>query len=114
MTVCSFRIVRVFVASFFLAGAGLSLAQTDDLMLREIDQALAATEWQVGAFRLTPRLRVGVGYDSNAFSSSEFPVEDVSFLLGPGLRAVVPMGNRGLLDVYQELDFVYFRDLEQL
>ena len=114
MTVCSFRIVRVFVASFLLAGAGLSLAQTDDLMLREIDQALAATEWQVGAFRLTPQLRVGVGYDSNAFSSSEFPVEDVSFLLGPGLRAVVPMGDRGLLDVYQELDFVYFRDLEQL
>lgn len=97
-----------------LASVGASFAQTDDLMLREIDEALAPTQWRLGAFRLTPALRLGGGFDSNAYSSPEFPVEDVTFVLGPGLRAVVPMGNRGLVDVYQEVSYVYFQDQTQL
>lgn len=90
-------------------------AQVDDLMQREIDEALEASLWQAGAFRLTPVLRVGGGVDSNPLARpGPDPVEDVNVLLGPGVRGVVPLGIRGLVNFYQEVDFVYYRDLEQL
>ena len=103
----------VFVA--LLAASVMSFAQTDDLMQREIDQALETSRWQAGPFRLTPVVRVGGGVDSNPLGQpGSDPVQDVTFLVGPGIRGVVPMGDRGLVDFYQEVDFVYFRDLEQL
>lgn len=84
-------------------------------MQREIDAALAASRWQMGAFRLTPVIRVGGGVDSNPLGQpGSDPVQDVTFLVGPGIAGVVPFGNRGLFNFYQEVDFVWFRDLEQL
>ena len=89
-------------------------AQSEDLMKREIDQALEASIWRAGPFRLAPQIRVAGGYDSNAVSSALFPVEDLMFLVAPGIRAVVPMGNWGLVRLFEEVDFVYYKDLEQL
>ena len=90
------------------------LAQEEDLMKREIDTALAASMWRAGPFRLTPQIRIGGGYDSNATSSAFFPFEDLMFLAAPGIRAVVPMSNKGLVDLFQEVGFVYYKDLDQL
>lgn len=83
-------------------------------MQREIDDALATARLQAGPFRLTPTLRVGGGRDSNPLSQpGPDPVEDLRFSLGPGIRGVVPMSNKGLIELYQEVDFVYYRELEQ-
>jgi hypothetical protein len=106
--------LHAFVLIALIPGSVPALAQSEDLMQREIDQALEASLWRAGPFRLTPQIRIAGGYDSNAVSSPEFPVEDLMFLVAPGVRAVVPMGNKGLVDLFQELDFVYYRDLEQL
>jgi hypothetical protein len=70
--------------------------------------------WRAGPFRLTPQIRIGGGYDSNATSSAFFPFEDLMFVAAPGIRAVVPMSNKGLVDLFQEVGFVYYRDLDQL
>lgn len=90
-------------------------AQVDDLMAREIDEALFDARWRAGPFRLTPVLRIGGGSDSNPLSQpGSGESEDLTLVAGPGVRAVVPMGNRGLVDAYQENGYIYFRDLENL
>ncbi len=109
--------LRLSCLAFFLlvvVSAVHGFAQSEDLMQREIDRALELTRWQAGPFRLTPQIRIGGGYDSNATSSAEFPVEDLTLLVAPGIRAVVPVGNKGLVDLFQENGFVYYRELEQL
>ena len=105
---------RSVFATVFLIRAGAAFAQSSGLAEREVDRALEASSFRAGPLRLTPQLRLGAGYDDNALSSAIAPQSDVSFLAGPGLRAVVPFGRRGFLDVYEEVDFVYFRDLTVL
>jgi hypothetical protein len=83
-------------------------------MEREIDTALEGSLWEAGAFRLTPSLRIGGGYDSNGFSSAEFPVGDVRVAVAPGIRAVVPIRKRALFDVSEEVNLVYYKKLEDL
>jgi hypothetical protein len=109
-----FRACLAVVGVALLAGEGPIQAQTGNLIEREIDQALEGTLWRVGPFRLTPQLRLGGGYDDNALSSAFAPVSDVTFSAAPGLRAVTPLGRRGLITLYEELDFVYFRDVVEL
>lgn len=94
--------------------AAAARAQTGNLIQREIEAAIEKSFWRAGPFRLTPVLRIGGSYDTNALSSSVLPQSDVSFLAGPGLRAALPFGRRALLDLYEEVDFVYFRDLTVL
>jgi len=97
-----------------LGWGGPAAAQSGNMIETEIDQAVEGSLWRLGPLRLTPQLRLGGGYDDNALSSAFVPISDVSFSVGPGLRAVTPLGRRGLIDVYQEVDFVYFRELEEL
>jgi len=104
----------VFVLLAIILIATPTLAQEEDLMKREIDQALESSLWRAGPFRLTPQIRIGGGYDSNATSSAFFPFEDLMFIAAPGIRAVVPMSNKGLLDLFQEVGVVYYKDLDQL
>ncbi|MFQ5790059.1 MAG: outer membrane beta-barrel protein [Acidobacteriota bacterium] len=99
---------------FSVCSTAPATAQSGSLIEDEIDRALETSVWRAGPFRLTPQIRIGGGYDSNGVSSPTEPVEDVTFSLAPGLRAVVPLGRRGLIDLYEELDFVYYRELEQL
>jgi hypothetical protein len=88
--------------------------QQRNLIVEEIDAALEQGRWRVGPLRLAPRIRLGAGYDSNSFSSSTLPVSDTVFLFAPGVRGVVPVRNRALFEFFEELDFVYYRDLESL
>lgn len=111
--------MRRFLLSVIVAawsgGAGPAAAQGDDLMTREIDDALAASRWRAGPFRLTPILRIGAGTDSNPLGQpGTETTDDVTAAVGPGIRAVLPMGNRGLIELNQENGYVYFRDLENL
>jgi hypothetical protein len=36
------------------------------------------------------------------------------FRAAPGLRAAVPIGNRAPIEVFEELNFVYYKDVEDL
>jgi hypothetical protein len=83
-------------------------------MEREIDSALEGSLWKAGPFRLTPSLRVGGGYDSNGFSSAEFPISDVRIVVAPGLRALAPVRKRALFEISEEVNFVYYDKLEEL
>jgi hypothetical protein len=89
-------------------------AQTAGLIQTEVDTAVEQTMWKWGPLRLTPTLRVGMGYDSNTLSSSAFEVEDFRAAIAPGIRVVTPMRNRALLEVYQEVGFVYYQRVESL
>lgn len=89
-------------------------AESKGLIRAEIDQALEESRWQVGPFRLIPELQIGAGYDSNGLSAPIEPAEDTVFLAAPGIRTVVPVRNRALFDLSQEVHFVYYRELEPL
>lgn len=115
------RVALVFSIGLSAMSTRLSAQQSrpveeerSNLIREEIEEALAESKWQAGAFRLTPTLLIGAGYDSNSLSSPITPVEDGLFRAAPGIRAVVPMKNSALLDLYQELHFLYYRDLDQL
>ena len=83
-------------------------------MEREMDRALERSLWEVGPFRLTPNMRIGAGYDSNAILTDDAANPDVKALFAPGLDAVIPIRDRLLVEFYEELDFVYYRDLVEL
>lgn len=107
-------VLRAFLAVLLLAWASSSQAQSDDLIRREIDRALERSLWERGPFYLTPSVRLGGGYDSNAILTGDSRNPDVEVSVAPGLQAVVPFRNRALVEVYEELDFVYYRDLTAL
>jgi hypothetical protein len=106
--------LRALLALVFLAWPNSSQAQSEDLIGREIDRALKRSLWELAPFHLTPQFRAGVGYDSNAILTGDSPNPDVNALAAPGIQAVVPLGRRALVNLYEELDFVYYRDLEAL
>jgi hypothetical protein len=90
------------------------LAQPEDLMQQEIEDQLENSVWERGPFYLTPSLRTGIGYDSNAVLTNDAENPDVTASFAPGLKAAIPLGNRVLVNLYEELDFVYYRDLVAL
>jgi hypothetical protein len=95
-----------------------------DLIQQEIDAAIASSRWEVGPFRLSPRLGLGVGYDSNgaylsesqaqAESESEQPVSDLRAVASPGILATVPLGNRALIWASQDFNVLYYKELDDL
>lgn len=91
------------------------LAQSSEgLIQKEVDQATEDSPWKLGPFRLTPSFRLDGGYDSNGLSSADAPRDDVRLSVAPGLRTVAPLRRRAFLEVYEELDVVYYRKLEDL
>jgi hypothetical protein len=65
--------------------------------------------FRLGAFHLTPRLRLGpLGLDTNVFYSARERRTDFVASGGPGLEVVLPMKSRGLLTVAGGVDYLYF------
>lgn len=88
--------------------------QGTNLIQSEVDSVVEGSLWKLGPLRLTPQIRLGAGYDSNSLSSAAAPIDDFAVRVAPGLRVATPMRNRAILDVYQELNFVYYRRVENL
>jgi hypothetical protein len=107
-------ILKALLAMAFLASASTARAQSEDLISREIDGALEGSLWELGPFHLTPQLSLGVGHDSDVFTSANSPNPDVIARAAPGLQAVVPLRNRALLEIHEQLDLVQYRDLDEL
>ena len=83
-------------------------AQTVDLVENELE-GVRRGFFRLGPVYVTPSFQISTGYDSNALST---PVaeSDVTARLGPGIRLAVPLGSAGFVDVYQEVDYVYYRE----
>jgi hypothetical protein len=94
--------------ALFLAAASSVEAQTVDLIGRELD-GVRRGFFHLGPTYVTPSLQISTGYDSNALST---PVaeSDVTVRVGPAAMLAVPLGGAGFLDVYQEFDYVYYRE----
>ena len=107
------------LAAFLLLSTSPILAQgekDEDLTQAEIDSAIEESLWKLGPFRMKPQIRIGAGYDSNSLSSASATqqIEDFTARVAPGIRVVTPMKNHALLEVYQELNFVYYNQVEDL
>ena len=92
------------------------LAQNEHLTQTEIDSAIEESLWKLGPFRMRPQIRIGAGYDSNSLSSASATeqIEDFTARIAPGIRVVTPMKNRALLEIYEEVNFVYYNRVENL
>lgn len=95
-----------------LAAAARSEAQSVNLIENELD-SMRRSFFRLGPFYATPALNIRAGYDSNALSSP-VPQSDIAALLGPGIRLALPLGKVAFFDVYQEVDFVYYREQVEL
>lgn len=83
-------------------------------MEREQNRALARAIWDLGPLHLTPSFRAGAGYDSNAILVGDSRNPDTLSTVASGLDVALPVRDRLLLKVYEELDLVHYRELEEL
>src|SRR5262249_42101133 len=81
----------------------------EGLIGKEIEQAIEESVFKTGAFRIRPDLQVLGGYDSNAFSSAQNPVEDEFFKVIPAIRTFVILQDRAVINVDEALNIVYYR-----
>src|SRR5262249_6490913 len=81
----------------------------EGLIGKEIEQAIEESVFKTGAFRIRPDLQVLGGYDSNAFSSAQNPVEDELFKVIPAIRTFVILQDRAVINVDEALNIVYYR-----
>ena len=91
-----------------------ALGQGTNLIQSEVDSAVEGSLWKLGPLRLTPQIRIGAGYDSNSLSSTEAPFGDFAATVAPGIGVATLMRNRAIIEVFEELDFTYYRDIESL
>ena len=102
------------VVSALFVTATAALGQDVNLIQTEVDSVVEESLWKWGPLRLAPQIRFGAGYDSNSLSSAVAPVNDFAATIAPGIRVAAPMRNRAVLDFYQELNFVYYHQVESL
>ncbi|MGH9459678.1 MAG: outer membrane beta-barrel protein, partial [Vicinamibacteria bacterium] len=96
------------------SGTVPAYGQSTNLIQAEVDSVVEDSLWTLGPLRLTPQIRLGAGYDSNSLSSAEAPNDDFAATVAPGIRIATAMGNRAIIDVFQELGFVYYQEIEGL
>ncbi len=92
----------------FLAAAASASAQTVDLIGGKLN-GVRGGFFRLGPAYVTPSLTFSTGYDSNALST---PVgeSDVTARVGPGVDLALPLGRAAFVDLYQEVDYVYYRE----
>ena len=105
MSAGRFCVVWVVGALFATVSAN---AQSVNLIEERLD-GVRAVFFDLGPFYATPVIRLATGYDSNALSTPD-PQADINAMFGPGIRLGLPMGSSAFLDLYQEVDFVYYRE----
>ena len=91
-----------------LLAAGPALAQPVNLIESRLDAARQGF-FELGPLYVTPSFTLQTGYDSNAFSTPD-PQSDIMARVGPGVRVSAPIGKAAFFDVFQEIDYVYYRE----
>lgn len=107
--------VRLFTCAAVLGLCTSIFAQTNDSLIeQEIERELQSSIFHYGPFYLAPKVFVGGGYDSNPLSSSLDPQPDVAFLATPAVNVVIPFKRRAMLEIYEEVDLLYYREQTEL
>jgi hypothetical protein len=96
----------------FVANLPSAEAQTVDLIEGELNGVRRGL-FRLGPFYVTPQLSLGGGYDSNALSTPTAE-SDITARIGPAVDLGLPLGNSAFVDVYQEVDYVYYREQTDL
>lgn len=105
------RMIRVLSSVTWLATtvvAPVATGQSVNLIEQRLD-GVRNGFFELGPFYATPGIRLSAGYDSNSLSTPD-PQEDIQAIFGPGIRLGLPMGSSAFLDLYQEVDVVYYRE----
>jgi len=87
-------------------------SQTVDLIEREL-VGVRVGFFRLGPVYVTPSFSLSTGYDSNARSTS-VAESDINARVGPGVRLALPLGSAGFVDLFQEVDYVYYREQTEL
>ncbi len=86
----------------------------EGLMEVLIDQALQNTLFRAGIFYVQPGLNIFGQYDSNAFSVENNVQPDYNVQALPSALIYLPFKSRALLEVNEAVQFIYYRELEDL
>lgn len=90
-----------------------SLAETEDPLRRQIEQAMERARWRLGPIRLEPWIGIrNIGYVDNVYGTSSNPVSDFTISAGAGLRAYLPVGRKTVLFARALPEYVWWKDLE--
>ncbi len=86
----------------------------EGLMEVLIDQALQNTLFRAGIFYVQPGLNIFGQYDSNGLSVENNPQSDYNFQAVPSALIFLPFKTRALLEVDEAVQFIYYRELDDL
>src|SRR5438094_300391 len=77
------------------------------------NEMLKQHPYKLGIFRVGPRFSVFSGYDSNALSTSiqATTVGDYYTSVTPGASLALKLGHRGFFYFDEDLNFLYYKDL---
>jgi hypothetical protein len=84
------------------------------LMEQRIEEAVNNAPLRAGAFYVLPRLTLWGGYDSNSLLLASDEEDDFSFQASPGVVAALPFRQRALLEIWDDVNFIYYRDTPDL
>jgi hypothetical protein len=114
---------RILAVLAFVCFGGLASAQVvqneekkpEGLMENLIDQALQNTLFRAGIFYIQPNLSLFGQYDSNALSLPDNTAQsDYDFQAVPSALIYLPFQSRALLEIDEAVQFIYYRDLNDL
>jgi hypothetical protein len=107
------RIIRALcfsVAWLSLAGP-FAAAQTYTPFQTEFDKIIEDTRYQIGPFRLFPRIGFpDFGYDNNIFRREEERVSDFMITVAPGLTTNVLIGESVILNFLVDPEYIFYFD----
>jgi Putative beta-barrel porin 2 len=86
----------------------------EGLMEALIDQALQNTLFRAGIFYVQPGFNIFGQYDSNGLSVANNPQPDYNVQAVPSVLVYLPFKSRALLEVNEAVQFIYYRELEEL
>ena len=91
-------------------GLGLALSASAALCAEDPDPDFSLEETvKAGPFHVAPFLVVkDFGYDDNVRLNSKSPISDYTLTVGPGARAVLPLGRISTLALWDEIDYAMF------
>jgi hypothetical protein len=78
-----------------------------------MDSMLDNHPYRLWIFRVLPQVRINSGYDSNGLYSVTGEVGDYFVSAAPGGSFALRLGSRAFLVLEEDLNFVYYQELEQ-
>lgn len=98
----------------FLLLPAMALGQDENKIEDSIQSMMDNHPVRVGIFRVSPQLELSSGYDSNVLSQPGSGVNDYYALVAPAADVAVKLGHRAYVSFNESLNFLYYRDFDNL